>query len=109
MQDRPSLDFAGVFFTMAIKVGGSEIIHLDWSDHPDTYAWVILVGEGWLNGELCIPQLGRKIPTAPGQIIAFMSRKLAHFTGPHKGFRLVFTCFTDCWVMNHACHVTVVP
>ena len=55
---RPSLDFGGMFFGLAVKEGGSGTIHLDWTDHPCAYAWVILAGEGWEGGELCLPQLG---------------------------------------------------
>ncbi|KAF8573929.1 hypothetical protein K439DRAFT_1268764, partial [Ramaria rubella] len=77
-QKRPGLDFKGIFFCLAIKEGSSQIIHLDWTDHPWTYAWVILIGEGWQGGELCLPQLGKKVPTRPGQVIAFTARTLAH-------------------------------
>ncbi|KAF8576769.1 hypothetical protein K439DRAFT_1366328 [Ramaria rubella] len=100
---RPSLDFQGLFFTLAVKEGGSQILHLDWSDHPWTYTWVILLGEGWEGGELCLPQLGRKIPTHPGQVIAFTGHTLAHFAAPHKNGRwLVCTGYSDAWVINHA-------
>src|SRR3977135_611640 len=104
--DRPGLDFKGIFFTLAIREGGSQRIHLDWSDHPWTYAWVMLAGEGWEGGELCLPQLARKIPTHPGQVIAFTGRTLAHFAAPHRGQRLVFTGFTDELIMNHATPVS---
>ncbi|KAF8573188.1 hypothetical protein K439DRAFT_1233735, partial [Ramaria rubella] len=70
------------FFCLAIKEGSSQIFHLDWTDHPWTYAWVILIGEGWEGGELCLPQLGKKVPTRPGQVIAFTARTLAHFAVP---------------------------
>ena len=50
-----------------------------------------------------MPQLGRKIPTHPGQVIAFTGRTLVHFAAAHReGCRLVFTRFTDSWIMNHA-------
>ncbi|KAF8578054.1 hypothetical protein K439DRAFT_1363282 [Ramaria rubella] len=106
---RPSLDFQGIFFTLAIKDSGSEILHLDWSDHPWTYAWVILLGEDWEGGELCLPQLGRKIPTHPGQVIAFTGHTLAHFAATCKNSRrLVCTGYSDAWVIDHAFPVTVV-
>ena len=103
LSDRPGLDFKGLFFTLAVREGGSQRIHLDWTDHPWSYAWVILAGDAWEGGELCLPQLGRKIPTRPGQVIAFTGRTLAHFAAAHcGGRRLVFTGFTDSWIMNHA-------
>lgn len=106
---RKALDFFGLFFTIAIKEGGSQIIHIDWTDHPWVYAWIILAGEGWEGGELCLPQLGRKIPTSPGQVIAFTARTLAHFSAAHRnGRRVVFTGFTDYWIMSHAFSVTVI-
>ncbi|KAF8574261.1 hypothetical protein K439DRAFT_1372867, partial [Ramaria rubella] len=64
---RPSLDFQGIFFMLGIKDSGSEVLNLDWSDHPWTYAWVILLGEDWEGGELCLPQLGRKPPCIQGR------------------------------------------
>ncbi|KIJ52698.1 hypothetical protein M422DRAFT_156537, partial [Sphaerobolus stellatus SS14] len=82
---RPCLDMGGLFFTLAIKEGGSQIPHLDWLDHPGIYAFVITVGPGWTGGELCFPQLGKKIVTHPGMIIAFQARYLAHFAGECRG------------------------
>ncbi|KAF8574688.1 hypothetical protein K439DRAFT_1371769, partial [Ramaria rubella] len=99
----PGLDFKGVFFCLAIKEGSSQIIHLDWTDHPWTYAWVILIGEGWQGGELCLPQLGKKVPTRPGQVIAFTARTLAHFAAPHMGGRrIVLTGFSDVYLVSHS-------
>ena len=108
-ETRPALDFGGLFFSLAVKEGGSRLVYLDWLDHPWTYAQLILAGEGWEGGELCLPQLGKKIPTYPGQVIAFMGRTLAHFAFPHRnGRRLAFTGFSDLWIISHACDLIVI-
>ncbi|KIJ32745.1 hypothetical protein M422DRAFT_87118, partial [Sphaerobolus stellatus SS14] len=92
---RPALDFGGLCGAISIKDGGSQIPHIDWLDHPQSYAIVICIGPGWKGGKLVLPQLGRAIPTSPRQVIVFQSRRLAHFTGPMEGDRLSLTCFVD--------------
>ena len=37
---RPALDFDGVFFTIAVKEGSSEKIHIDFNDAKNTITWV---------------------------------------------------------------------
>ncbi|KIJ47386.1 hypothetical protein M422DRAFT_81818, partial [Sphaerobolus stellatus SS14] len=80
----PALDFGGLCLTIAIKEGGAQFPHLDWLDHPQVYAIVICIGPGWEGGQLVFPQLRRAIPTSPGQVLLFQSRRLAHFTSPVK-------------------------
>ncbi|KIJ53131.1 hypothetical protein M422DRAFT_25637 [Sphaerobolus stellatus SS14] len=87
IKEHPAIDMGGLFFTLAIKEGGSQIPHLDWLDHPGIYAFVLTVA--------CFPQLGKKIKTYPGMVIAFQARYLAHFAGESTGQRLVITCFSD--------------
>ncbi|TFK60067.1 hypothetical protein BDN72DRAFT_779865 [Pluteus cervinus] len=100
---RPSLDFGGSFFTVAVKEGSSEVFHIDWNDAPQSITWLLPVGEGWVGGELCLPQLGYKIPTYPGQILGVLTRHLVHATTPvTSGRRIIFTCFTDSLVIKHS-------
>ena len=95
LAERPALDFNGAFFTVAVKEGGSEILHLDWSDGRKTMTWVFAVGD-WKGCEFVAPQLGVRVPIVPGHLFGVMSRTLAHFTTPiTSGRRVVFTCFTD--------------
>ena len=98
--DRPSLDFKGAFFCLAIKEGGSSMLHLDFHDYKLGWAWVWCVGD-FVEGELCLPQLGIKIPLVPGQMIAFMAWSLAHCSAPISGRRIVFTGFCDSFLMTH--------
>jgi hypothetical protein len=83
-----------------VKEGGSRNLHLDFHDYKLGWAWVWCVGD-FEGGELCLPQLGVKIPLVPGQLIAFMAGSLAHFTAPFKGKRIVFTGFSDSLIMMH--------
>lgn len=102
MSDFPWIDFGGAFYAMAIKDGGSQKIHLDWMDHSGTYAWILNIGPSWKGGDLCFPQLGKRVPTRPGQVIAFQGRYLAHCASPTLGDRLVITCFSDRSLMGRA-------
>ena len=97
---RPALDFGGVFFTVAVKEGSSEIVHLDFNDHPDNIAWIVPLGD-WEGGEFCVPQLGIKVPLHAGQVIAAMTRNLAHCSAPAHGLRLILTLFSDKTLINH--------
>jgi hypothetical protein len=71
------------------------MLHLDWLDDDNTYAFVICVGPGWEGGSIEFPQLGISIPTQPGTVIGGLMRKLAHRCTEVIGERLVLTCFTD--------------
>lgn len=98
---RPSIDFDAAFFTIAVKEGCSELIHIDFNDHPHSITWVFAVGE-WEGGELCLPQLGKKFPIRPRQLFGIMSRVLAHCSAPvTAGRRVIFTCFSDCYILEH--------
>jgi hypothetical protein len=99
--DRPALDLNGTFFTIAVKDGSSELYHLDWKDDLNTWAFVIPIGD-WTGGELCIPQLGVKIPIRQGQVLGIMARLLVHCSAPiTSGHRTVFTCFSNATLMKH--------
>ncbi|TDL16325.1 hypothetical protein BD410DRAFT_731529 [Rickenella mellea] len=98
---RPALDFGGAFFCVAVKEGVSEKVHIDWNDGLFAFSWVIPVGD-WEGGHFCAPQLNVNIPIRPGMIFCVMTRTLAHCaTQVTKGRRLVFTCFTDKYILKH--------
>ncbi|KAJ7448306.1 hypothetical protein B0H11DRAFT_1744453, partial [Mycena galericulata] len=97
---RPSLDFGGLFFTIAVKEGNSEIIHIDWNDNMHKFALIFCAGD-YQGGEFCVPQLGVRVPLRPGSVIAARTRLLAHCSAPLSGRRLVFTCFTDSTLLEH--------
>jgi hypothetical protein len=104
---RPALDFKGAFFTIAIKEGSSEIIHIDVNDFKHSITWVILVGD-WDGGEFCAPQLGIKIPIRPGQLFAVMTGVVAHCSAPvTRGRRIACTGFSDKFILSHADAVVV--
>lgn len=101
LKNRPALQFGGAFFTVAVKEGSSEIIHLDFNDDPNGISWVIPLGD-WEGGEFCLPQFGIKIPIQSGQILGAMTRILAHCSAPVKGFRVILTLFADKNLLNHS-------
>ena len=98
---RPALQFGGAFFTVAIKEGSSEVIHLDFNDDPNGISWIVPLGD-WEGGEFCLPQLGIKIPIRSGQILGAMTRILAHCSAPVKGFRIILTLFADKFLLDHS-------
>ncbi|KAG2366158.1 hypothetical protein BDR07DRAFT_1215322, partial [Suillus spraguei] len=79
----PALDFGGVFFTVAIKEGTSEIIHIDWNDCINSITWLIALGD-WEGGYIVFPQDGImcRIPIRAGDAFGFMAHTLAHCTTP---------------------------
>ena len=101
MAIRPALDFKGAFFTIAVKEGSSEIVHIDWNDGIKTMTWIFAVGD-WEGAEFVAPQLGVKVPIVAGHMLGVMSRTLAHLSTPiRSGRRVVFTCFTDQNIWAH--------
>ncbi|KAG2045551.1 hypothetical protein BDR06DRAFT_900556, partial [Suillus hirtellus] len=100
---RPALDFSGAFFTLAVKEGTSEIIHIDWNDDLDSITWLIALGD-WEGGYIVLPQNGImvRIPVRAGDLFGFMARTLAHCTTPvTKGRRIILTCFSDSNILRN--------
>lgn len=107
LAERPALDFDGAFFNVAIKEGGSERVHLDFNDHKKMPSWVLAVGQ-WKGGMLSLPQLHANIPILGGQLLSAMTGTLAHSTRPIEGRRIVFTFFSDKFLLEHV-NETAVP
>ncbi|KAK6992716.1 hypothetical protein R3P38DRAFT_2739149 [Favolaschia claudopus] len=99
LEQRPNLDLGGLFFTIAVKAGSSEVVHVDWNDNLHKFALIFCVGS-FEGGEVCLPQLGRRIPLPPGSVLALRTRLLAHAAIVGDGYRLVFTCFTDSLLLE---------
>lgn len=102
MQQWNSVDFGGGFFTVAIKEGSSERLHIDFNDHPLSLTWMVPLGD-WTGGDFLAPQTGEVIPVRSGQVLGAMTRTLVHCGTPiTRGRRLVLTCFTDHTLICHS-------
>ncbi|KAF9474886.1 hypothetical protein BDN70DRAFT_898616 [Pholiota conissans] len=100
--ERPTMDFTGSFFSVAVKEGSSEKVHIDFNDDINGITWVVPLGD-WEGGEFCAPQLGYKIPIIPGQILGVMTKLLAHCGAPvTNGRRIVLTLFSDRFLLGHS-------
>lgn len=107
-EHKGSFDFGGLFFTLAVKEGGSEDMHLDWGDSPFSLAIITSVGDR--AAYFCIPQLGIKIPLYPGQFLAVASRLLSHYmcyvqdadSNAKSKRRVVIVAFCDALILAHA-------
>ncbi|KAJ7094719.1 hypothetical protein B0H15DRAFT_775892 [Mycena belliarum] len=101
-EKRPNLDFGPLFFTMAIKEGASERIHVDWNDNLRKFALVWVLGN-FVGGLFCSSQLGIRVPVRGRSLLAVRTRLLGHnATLVGEGRRLVFTCFTDSVIFEKA-------
>ena len=101
LADRPALEFGVAFFTIAVKEGSSELIHLDFNDDKEGISWIVPLGD-WEGGEFCVPQLNLKIPIQSGQILGAMTRTLTHCSAPVKGRRVILTLFADKTLLKHS-------
>ncbi len=100
-QTRPTLNFGGTFFTVAVKEGSSERVHIDFNDCRRCITWVVPLGD-WEGGEFCAPQFGLKIPIRAGQVLGVMTGILAHCSAPvTNGRRVILTLFSDKFLMEH--------
>lgn len=112
-QYQNSFDFGGSFFTVALKEGGSELMHIDWGDSPTSLTFITSVGGRSVY--FCIPQLRMKVPLRPGQFLAVASRLLSHFVTEISGEtgdrlplrtaydrRVVIVAFCDHHLMKHS-------
>ncbi|KAJ3543286.1 hypothetical protein NMY22_g3198 [Coprinellus aureogranulatus] len=75
------VDFGGSFFTVAMKEGSSERLHIDFNDHPSSLTWLVPFGD-WTGGDFVAPQLGQVVPVRPGQILGAMTKTLLHCGTP---------------------------
>lgn len=99
VDERPAMDFGGLFLTMAVKEGSSEHTHIDWNESIQKYSLIFCAGD-FRGGEFCTPQLNTRVPLQPGSVLAARTRILAHCSAPVSGRRLVFTCFTDSTLLG---------
>ncbi|KAH6871922.1 hypothetical protein BKA70DRAFT_1241333 [Coprinopsis sp. MPI-PUGE-AT-0042] len=60
------VDLGGSFFTIAVKEGSSERLHLDFRDDHRTLSWLVPMGS-YTGGDFIVPQLGYRVPVRPGQ------------------------------------------
>jgi hypothetical protein len=101
LANRPALSFGGAFFTVAVKEGSSELLHLDFNDDPNGISWIVPLGD-WEGGQYCVSQLGMKIPIQSGQVLGAMTRILAHCSAPVKGRRIILTLFANKNLLKHS-------
>lgn len=90
-----------LFHALAIKFGGSELVHLDLGDWLTFYAMVFAVGD-FTGGNLILAEMDRSIPIPPRAAALFNARKMAHHVGHFEGTRLVLTGFIDKATAVHA-------
>ncbi|KJA16317.1 hypothetical protein HYPSUDRAFT_71417 [Hypholoma sublateritium FD-334 SS-4] len=97
---RPELNFGGTFFTVAVKEGSSERVHIDFNDDCKNVAFVVPFGD-FQGADLCVPQLKTRVPVLPGQVVAFNAKLLAHCSSPIiSGRRIILTLFTDYIILK---------
>ncbi|KAJ7596077.1 hypothetical protein C8J56DRAFT_775151, partial [Mycena floridula] len=96
----PKLDFGPPFFTVAVKSGSSEILHLDMMDDAGDFTWITVIGD-FTGGYFYAPQFGIRIPVFPGQVLGVLTRWIAHCSIPiTSGRRVVYTLFSDKFIMQ---------
>ncbi|EIN05548.1 hypothetical protein PUNSTDRAFT_137656 [Punctularia strigosozonata HHB-11173 SS5] len=104
LKENPWLDMNSAFFTIACAVGSSKLWHLDWNDDSRLYVIISCVSpdeEGWEGGNWNLPQLGYRIRLEQGDLMFVLAWRLVHCASTMlKGRWMVFTCFTDCFIVN---------
>ncbi|KAJ3897764.1 hypothetical protein F5879DRAFT_813537, partial [Lentinula edodes] len=90
------------FFAIAIKEGGSEINHVDWSDDPKGLTWVAPVGT-WRGGDLKTIEMGLQTLIGPGDAIIANMQEIVHAAAPvSQGTRITLTGFTCSFLAKHS-------
>ncbi|KAH6871932.1 hypothetical protein BKA70DRAFT_1450522 [Coprinopsis sp. MPI-PUGE-AT-0042] len=93
------VNLGGSFFTIAVKEGSSERLHLDFRDDHRTLSWLVPMGS-YTGGDFIVPQLGYRVPVRPGQALACTTRVLAHCgTAVTEGTRIAFTLFSNANIL----------
>jgi hypothetical protein len=101
LQGRPNLDLGPAFFTVAVKEGSSELFHQDWMDNNKyDLTWITVTGS-FEGAEFVLPQLNRRIPLRPGQLLGVLTSWLLHSGLEVKsGRQITFTMFGDSLPMR---------
>lgn len=100
LRKRPALDLGPVAFSVAVKEGGSELLHADFSDDFSHFSYVFAVGD-WTGGAWSAPQTKQSYPIVRGDVLAARTHLLAHCSQPLQGRRFVFTLFTEKNLLKH--------
>ncbi|KAF5365354.1 hypothetical protein D9757_013779 [Collybiopsis confluens] len=100
--DKPWLDFGGAFFAVAVKIGSSEVDHLDWTDDVKGLTWVSGVGD-WVGADLRAIETGYQFPLQAGDALAGNMRLVVHSASPVvSGERITLTFFTCSVLAKHS-------
>jgi hypothetical protein len=75
-----------LFPLRAILVNTLTEPHIDRDDWAGGWAWIAPFGS-FSKGDLCLPQLGIRVPLPPGAIAGLRGRELVHFTDKWVGSR----------------------
>ncbi|KZT57506.1 hypothetical protein CALCODRAFT_483078 [Calocera cornea HHB12733] len=101
LEARPALRNS-LWACLAVKMGGSERLHIDSSDPAELMTAIFAMGD-FEGGELELPTTGYRIPVQPGQVLFAKTRILPHNTAPIlSGTRYAFTGFTDSIIVDQA-------
>ncbi|KAI9765838.1 MAG: hypothetical protein M1840_007120 [Geoglossum simile] len=75
-----------LFPLRAILVNTLTEPHVDSDDWIGGWAWISPFGN-FSGGDICLPQLGVRVPLPPGGIVGLRGRELVHFTDKWSGSR----------------------
>jgi hypothetical protein len=86
---------------VAVKIGSSEIIHVDYTDDPNQPSWTIPLTRNYVGGKFMAPQLGMQTPFLAGQAIAALTKIMPHAGSRVEwGDRLTITLFSPASLMK---------
>ncbi|KAH0536730.1 hypothetical protein FGG08_006438 [Glutinoglossum americanum] len=75
-----------LFPLRAVLVNTLTEPHVDSNDWIGGWAWISPFGV-FSGGDICLPQLGVRVPLPPGGIAGLRGRELIHFAGKWSGSR----------------------
>lgn len=100
LKTMPWVDLGPACFCVAIKEGGSPILHYDKQDADWIPTWTMGLGN-FKSADMLFPQLKLRVPYGPGQALAALTNALVHGAGPFSGRRVALTMFISRNLVRH--------
>ena len=97
-----------LFTLRAVLINVLTEAHIDCNDWENGWAWIGVLGD-FNNGDLCMPQLGIRVPMPAGSITGMRGRDLEHFIAKWSGRRRYFVVHSFWDSIRHHVGIDVGP
>lgn len=86
--------------TVALSMDVSPRLHHDKAHTKHGFCWIVACGD-FVGGDLCIPELGKRVVMRPGTVVAIRSTVVAYYIEKYAKNTSMYTMYAytadNCW------------